>query len=73
MDIIEQLAKMFINIIRAGSVVRTTYCFIKMSMDEEKVNIYKKRIKNVVVFYVLAESIWQIKNMLVSYFSTSGL
>lgn len=68
----EELAKVIIGIIRAGSGVRATYCFIQMSKDDEEVNVYKKRIKNIAVFYVVAESIWQIKDILFYYFGAGG-
>jgi len=30
---------------------------------------YKKRARNTVIFYVIAESIWQIKDLILYYYS----
>jgi hypothetical protein len=68
MDIIEELAQAFLMLIRAGSGLRIIYCFIAMAGDEEQSTTYKKRIKNTVGFYIMAECIWIIRDLVMSYY-----
>jgi hypothetical protein len=68
MDIVEDLALLFIVLIRSGSVLRIVYCFISMASDEEQVATYKKRIKNTIVFYIMAESVYIIRDLAMHYY-----
>ena len=69
MDILQELSIAFIWLIRAGTVTRIAYCFIKMIQNDEEVGIYKKRMRNSIVFLILAESVWQLKDIAIYYFS----
>ena len=69
MDIVDQLAVAFITLIRSGSVLRIIYCFITMAGDEEQAVTYKKRIKNTMVFYIMAESVYVIRDLAMYYYS----
>lgn len=42
---------------------------IRLSGAEEEQTQYKKRAKNTVIFYVLAECIWQIKDLALYYYT----
>ncbi|NMA25856.1 MAG: mercury transporter, partial [Clostridiales bacterium] len=44
------------------------YCMIRLSAAEEEATQYKKRAKNTAVFYIIAESIWQIKDLILYYY-----
>lgn len=68
MDLIDEISKAVIMLIRAGSVARFIYCMIRLSAAEEEAAQYKKRAKNTVVFYIIAESIWQIKDLILYYY-----
>jgi len=68
MEILKELALAFIMLIRLGAVLRIVYCFISMNSDEEKVSSYKRRIKNAIIFYIMAECIWLIKDLAMSYY-----
>lgn len=68
MDILKELSLAFIMLICIGTVCRVVYCFISMSADEEQSTTYKKRIKNTSVFYVMAECIWLIKDLIMGYY-----
>ena len=57
MDLLKQMADAFVMLIRTGAVFRVVYCLVRMGMSEEESAMYKKRAKNVVVFYVIAEGI----------------
>ena len=58
-----------ISLIRIGAVARFIYCMVRLSSAEEEATQYKKRAKNTVIFYVIAESIWQIKDLVLYYYS----
>ena len=68
MEILKELALAFIMLIRLGAVLRIIYCFLCIASDEERSASYKKRIKNTIVFYIMAECIWLIKDLAMSYY-----
>ncbi|WP_270405769.1 hypothetical protein [Paenibacillus timonensis] len=41
---------------------------IRLSGADEESGKYKKRARNVVLFYILAESIWQVKELILFYY-----
>ena len=59
----DDLSKAIILLVRVGAVARFIYCM------EEQAAQYKKRARNTVIFYVIAESIWQIKDLILYYYS----
>ena len=69
MDIVDQLAVAFITLIRSGSTLRIIYCFITMAGDEELAATYKKRIKNTLMFYIMAESVYVIRDLAMYYYT----
>lgn len=58
-----------VSLIRIGAVARFVYCMVRLSAAEEEATQYKKRAKNMVIFYIIAESIWQIKDLVLYYYS----
>ena len=56
----DDLSKAIILLVRVGAVARFIYCMVRQ---------YKKRARNTVIFYVIAESIWQIKDLILYYYS----
>lgn len=68
MDIVEELALFFIILIRSGSVLRIIYCFISIMSDEDQAATYKKRIKNTIMFYIMAESVYIIRDLAMHYY-----
>lgn len=68
MELLAELAVAFIALIRIGAVLRIVYCLIAMGMDEEQSASYKKRLKNTLVFYIMAESIWILRDLVMSYY-----
>lgn len=69
MELIKEMADAFVMLIRVGAGLRVAYCFIRMGASEDESAMYKKRAKNTLVFYILAESIWQIKDLVLGYYS----
>ena len=57
-----------ITLIRLGAVFRFIYCMVRLEGAEEEQMQYRKRARNTVLFYVLAESIWQIKEIVFYYY-----
>ena len=69
MDLINEISRMVIMLIRAGAIFRVCYCFFRLIMADEDGAMYKKRVKNTLVFYVLAESAWVIKELVLNYYT----
>lgn len=65
---LEELAQAIIVLIRLGCVCRFIYCMIRLSGADEEATKYKKRARNVVLFFILAESIWQVKELVLFYY-----
>ena len=64
---LDDISMAVIVLIRAGAVFRFIYCMVRLQGAEEEQAQYKKRVKNTVLLYVMAECIWQI-NEIVFYF-----
>lgn len=65
----DDISKAIIILVRLGAAARFIYCMIRLSGAEEEQTQYKKRAKNTITFYVIAESIWQIKDLVLYYYS----
>lgn len=65
---LEEISVAIIALIRLGAIARFAYCMLRLQSAQEEAAQYKKRLKNVVLFYVLAESIWQIKDIVMFYY-----
>lgn len=68
MDLVKEMADAFVMLIRVGAGLRVVYCFIRMGASEDESSMYKKRAKNTLIFYIIAESIWQIKELFLGYY-----
>lgn len=69
MDIINDLINVLrIAIIPAGVLLRVMFCLVKIMYSEDEASIYKKRIKNVILFGIIAEVILSIKSLIEFYF-----
>ena len=64
----DDLSKAIILLVRVGAAARFIYCMVRLAAAEEQAAQYKKRARNTVIFYVIAESIWQIKTDFVLLF-----
>jgi len=69
MDLIDNISAALIILIRAGVVFRVAFCFFRMITVEDEAPQYKKRLKNVLFFYVLAELVFVIKNVVLTYYA----
>lgn len=65
---IDDISKAVIGLIRVGALFRFAYCMVRMQAAEEEQAQYRRRAKNTVFFYVIAESIWQIRDIVMYYY-----
>ena len=65
---INDISMAVISLIRVGAVFRFIYCMVRLESAEEEQVQYRKRAKNTVLFYVLAESVWQIREIVFFYY-----
>ncbi len=65
---IDDISMAAISLIRLGAVFRFIYCMVRLEGAEEEQMQYRRRAKNTVLFYVLAESVWQIKEIVFFYY-----
>jgi len=69
MPAIDEISNAILIVIRVGAVCRIVYCFLRLATAEEETAQYKKRIRNTLLFYVLAESAFVLKDIFMNYFS----
>ena len=66
---VDDISVAIIGLVRAGAVFRFIYCMVRLQGAEEEAMQYRKRAKNTVLFYIIAESIWQIKDIVMYYYT----
>lgn len=66
---IDDLSLFVISIIRTGAALRFLYCMVRLSGAEEEAGQYRKRSKNTVVLWIIAECIWQLKDIVLYYYT----
>ena len=62
----DDISNAIILLVRVGAVARFIYCLVRLTAAEEQAAQYKKRARNTVI---IAVSIWQIKDMILYYYS----
>ena len=55
-------------IIRLGVVARFIFCLVKLIGAEDEATRYKKRATNAVIFWIISESVWVIKDVALYYY-----
>ena len=65
---LDDISMAIIAVIRLGAVFRFIYCMVRLQGAEEEQAQFKKRAKNTVLFYIIAECIWQIKELIFYYY-----
>lgn len=66
---LDDISMAIIAVIRLGAVFRFVYCMVALKGAEEEQAQFKKRARNTVIFYIIAESIWQIKELVFFYYA----
>ena len=69
MDLVNQISLVLIDLIRVGAVFRLVYCLFRLISAEDEAATYKKRARNVVIFYIIAELIFQLKDIIIRYYT----
>lgn len=70
MDMLDEIITMFrVVIIPLGVVLRVVFCLTKMIYDEDAQGTYKKKIRNTIVFGIMAEVIFVILDLLKVYYN----
>ena len=57
----DDISNAIILLVRVGAVARFVYCLVRLTAAEEQAAQYKKRARNTVIFYIIAESIWLVE------------
>jgi len=65
----DDISRLIISLVRIGAVARFIYCMVRLTAAEELAAMFKKRARNTIIFYIIAESIWQIKDLVIKYYS----
>ena len=65
---VDEITNALMIIVRLGIIGRFIFCMVKLIGAEEEALRYKKRAKNAVIFWILAESVWLIKDMVLYYY-----
>jgi len=65
----DDISKMIIALIRVGATARFIFCMVRLTAAEEQAPMFKKRARNTIIFYIIAESIWQLKDLVLKYYS----
>ena len=69
MQMIDEVSKAVVWLIRAGAAFRLCYCLFRMISADDDSAMYKRRAKNTVVFYIIAECVWIIKDVVMKYYA----
>lgn len=64
----DDISMAIVMLVRIGAVARFIYCMVRLQAAEEQAAQYKTRAKNAVIFYIIAESIWQLKDLILYYY-----
>lgn len=72
MNGLDEISLLFIWLTRIGIALRIVYCYLKRMRNDDEGGIYNKRIKNATIFYIFAESIFQLKDIAIYYFKYGG-
>lgn len=65
---IKDLINFLLILIPSACAARCVYCIIAMAMNGDEARTYKKRMRNAVIFTVIAECIVAIYDIFASYF-----
>jgi hypothetical protein len=65
---IDEITNAVMILVRLGVAGRFIFCMVKLIGADEDAGKYKKRAKNAVLFWIIAESIWTIKEIVLHYY-----
>ena len=65
---VDEITSGVMILVRVGVVGRFIFCMVKLIGAEEEAVKYKKRAKNAALFWIIAESVWVIKELVFFYY-----
>ena len=65
---IDDITNGLIMLVRLGVVARFIFCMVKLIGADEDAGRYKKRAVNSVLFWIITESVWIIKDLTLYYY-----
>lgn len=65
---IDDISMAVIALLRLGAAFRFIYCMIRLQSTEDEAAQFKKRARNTVIFYIIAECVWQLKEIIFYYY-----
>lgn len=72
MDTLNEIISVLrVVIIPLGTVFRVVFCFTKMIYDEDATATYKRKIRNTIVFGIIAELVFVIMDLVQAYYGGS--
>lgn len=69
MDIVGLLA----ILIRIGVICRVVICLLKINLGGDDGGENKQKIKNALIFLVISECVWVIKDLIFSYYNINNI
>ena len=66
---IDQLSRILQGLISTGLGMRVVYLFIELMHEDEEAARYRKRLKNTVVFAIIAQVPFVVRDIIISYLS----
>ncbi|MBR3255891.1 MAG: hypothetical protein IKF97_06775 [Clostridia bacterium] len=70
METLNQIISWVLGILTAGTIVIILISLLQAQLDAENRETYIKKIKNAIIFLVIALAVFQIKNLVFSYFGS---
>lgn len=71
MSHILEICDLLVVLIQAGSLLRLVYCLIRLPGSEEEAPLYKKRIRNILVFMIISLTVWTTAGLMLRYMGVS--
>ena len=65
---IDDITNAILIIVRLGVVARFIFCMVKLIGADEDAGRFKKRAINAVIFWIIAESVWVLKDLVLYYY-----
>ncbi|MCL2189166.1 MAG: mercury transporter [Defluviitaleaceae bacterium] len=65
---IDDITSAVMILVRLGVVARFIFCMVKLIGADEEAMKYKKRAKNAVLFWIIAESVWILRDIVFFYY-----
>lgn len=65
---IDDVTKAVLILVRVGAAARFIFCMVKLMGADEDAMRYKKRAKNTVLFWIIAESVWTLRDIVLYYY-----